>query len=134
MGRSVRFCTEFRQPERHAAVDLVQDQDDHQVDDDRRRRHRHPDVGFDLRVGAHGHQGRHGDAVDDDAEDGGEGQAKLEAEQRRKKGKNSLKGVQDNRNAGVRPGYWLPTMKRMEETLIQYPASRSFQVSFSTAA
>lgn len=78
---SFGFRTEFRQPQRHAAVDLVEDQDDHQVDDDRRRRHRYADVGFGLRVGAHRHQGRHCDAVDDDAKDCWKGQAKLKTEQ-----------------------------------------------------
>lgn len=85
------LSTELRQPQRHAAVDLIQDQDDHQVDDNRRGRHRHPDVGFGLRVGAHGHQGRHGDAVDDDAEDGGKGQAKLKRERKRKRGKKTFR-------------------------------------------
>lgn len=86
MGRSFRFRTQFRQPQRHVAVDLVQDQDDHQVDDDRRRRHCHPDVGFGLRVGAHRHQGRHRDAVDDDAKDCGEGQAKLKRKKKKNRG------------------------------------------------
>lgn len=69
--------TELRQPHRHSAVDLIQDENHHQVDDDRRRRHRHAHVGLGLRVGAHGHQRRHCDAVDDDAENGREGQTKL---------------------------------------------------------
>lgn len=79
--RKRAFRTQFGQPQRHAAVDFIQDQDDHQVDDDRRRRHRHAHVGLGLRVGAHGHQGRHRDAVDDDAEDGGKGQTKLGAKE-----------------------------------------------------
>lgn len=74
----LRFHTQLGQPQGHAAVDLVQDEDDHQVDDDGGGRHRHADVGLGLRVGAHGHQGRDGDAVHDDAKDGGEGQAELD--------------------------------------------------------
>lgn len=72
------FHTELSQPQGHTAVDLVQDQNNHQVDDDGGGRHRHADVGLGLRVGAHGHQSRHGDAVHDDAKDGGESQAELD--------------------------------------------------------
>lgn len=69
--------TKLGQPQGHAAVDLVQDQNNHQVDDDGGGRYRHADIRLGLRVGTHGHQGWHGDAVHNDAKNRREGQAEL---------------------------------------------------------
>lgn len=80
MKYGMYFCTELSQPQCHGAVDFIKDQNNHQVDDDRGGRDRYPNIGLGLRVGAHRHQGRHCDAVDDDAENCWKRQAKLGAE------------------------------------------------------
>ncbi len=72
--------TQFCQPGSHHAVYLVQDEDDHQVDDDGGGRDGHTYVRLDFWIWAHRHEGGGGDAVDDDTEDGRASHSKLHGE------------------------------------------------------
>lgn len=76
----MRALTDLGEPPGYAAVDLVQNDDDHQVDDDRGGRDRDPDVGPHGRGGVHGQGGSRGNSVDDDAKDDGEGHRDLQRE------------------------------------------------------
>ena len=73
-----RALTDLGEPPGYAAVHLIQEDDDHQVDDDRSGRDRDPDVGPHGWGGVHGQGSGRGDSVDDDAKDDGEGHRYLQ--------------------------------------------------------
>ncbi len=72
--------TQFCQPGSHHAIYLIQDEDDHQVDDDGGGRDGHTYVRLDFWIWAHRHEGGGGDAVDDDTEDSRASHSKLHGE------------------------------------------------------
>ena len=70
-----RLHTDFGEPLGHGAVDLIQNENDHQVDDDCCGRHRHPDIGA---CGLVERQSScSSDAIDNDPKDDGESQGDL---------------------------------------------------------
>lgn len=67
--------TDFGEPLGHCTVDLIQDEDDHKVDDDRRRCHCHPDIGACVLVQRQSSCSC--DTIHNDRKDNGEGQGNL---------------------------------------------------------
>lgn len=82
----VQMCTinltQLCKPGSNGAIDLVQDEDDNQVDDDRCGCDGHSHTGFDLGVGIHGQCSRDGDAVHNHRKHSSKSYTKLESERR----------------------------------------------------
>lgn len=89
--------TDLREPPGDAAVHLVQDDDDHQVDDDGGGGDGDADAGAPWGRGADGQGGGRGDPVDDHPEHDGEGQPNLPG----RITQNLTKGLPSNALSGI---------------------------------
>lgn len=75
--RYKQYLTQFREPGSNHSIDLIQDENDHQIYDDGGGSDGHPHVGLDLWVRAHRHECGDGDAVNYHTEHCRTGHSKL---------------------------------------------------------
>lgn len=126
------FChvnthTKLCNPGRYSTVDLIQHQNHQQVDDDSSSCHCNTHISLGLVIRVHRHNSKHNDAVENHSRHG------------RERDPNLRKHINNNLDNIKTLMYMLllgkvPTIRRIEDMLMQYPGSRSVHDKDSEAS